>query len=243
MDWWVRWDYLLSYGENVEIIFQMLPAVYEFESDFDFDLILKISWLSSLMSNIDVSSYFLLISFLIILFLCVHPHCYNPISSSSLHVPFFALLLLLLYPPPLFSSLLYTALFDSTLIHPFPLHFHFRSFHHSLLYQFLFPPTFQLHFSYSFCNIFFLNFPLLFLWLLFIIIYYIIFYLQYIRFHFSFFLSFHRTQTNSTKSSKFTASFNDTASLANHLNGRRLHGMAMDQVTPYIVEAIKGKCC
>jgi hypothetical protein len=50
-----------------------------------------------------------------------------------------------------------------------------------------------------------------------------------------------RTGTTSSKSSRFGSALNGTASLANHLNGKRLHGMAMDQITPYIVEAIKGE--
>ena len=55
-------------------------------------------------------------------------------------------------------------------------------------------------------------------------------------------LIFNRSGTMNSKSSKFTSTINVTKSLANHLNGKRLHGCAMDQVTPYIVEAIKGEC-
>jgi hypothetical protein len=51
-----------------------------------------------------------------------------------------------------------------------------------------------------------------------------------------------RSGTTHSKSSKFTSTISVTKSLANHLNGKRLHGCSMDQVTPYIVEAIKGKC-
>lgn len=51
-----------------------------------------------------------------------------------------------------------------------------------------------------------------------------------------------RSGTMNSKSSKFTSTISVTKSLANHLNGKRLHGCAMDQVTPYIVEAIKGEC-
>ena len=44
-----------------------------------------------------------------------------------------------------------------------------------------------------------------------------------------------------SKGQKYSSSLNGTASLANHLNGGKRHGsMMMDQVTPYIVEAIKG---
>ena len=51
-----------------------------------------------------------------------------------------------------------------------------------------------------------------------------------------------RSGTTHSKSSKFTSTISVTKSLANHLNGKRLHGCSMDQVTPYIVEAIKGEC-
>ena len=61
---------------------------------------------------------------------------------------------------------------------------------------------------------------------------------------FSFFFRFSAAGTTgnaSSKGQKYSSSLNGTASLANHLNGKRHGSMAMDQVTPYIVEAIKGR--
>lgn len=108
------------------------------------------------MSNIDVSYHFLSISSLIILFLCIRPHRYNPISSSSLRVAPCVTLpsSSLLFSTPLFLIQLSFTPSPSTFI----------SFLFITLYStsFIFSPIHQLHFSDSFCSRFFLKFFLLF---------------------------------------------------------------------------------
>ena len=143
------------------------------------------------------------------------------------------------FPSPLFSSSHQSLFFEISVFRVQPsspsLQYSTHPFDSSFLLYYVFSPPYPpanwtIYFVFSFFFYFSINYSFLFT----------AFYIFISIFIFCSFFFFSRTQTNSTKSSKFTASFNDTASLANHLNGKRLHGMAMDQVTPYIVEAIKG---
>ena len=77
--------------------------------------------------------------------------------------------------------------------------------------------------------------------LIFPIPFFFIFFIFFIFFVFFRFSAAGTTGNASSKGQKYSSSLNGTASLANHLNGKRHGSMAMDQVTPYIVEAIKGR--